>query len=129
MRWQTFQPASLSSNKLYDLRTKNGLTVRELASLAGITHAMVSNFENNKQIPGKRVLEKLAKAFNVPEEELFKEIESNSKDKSVVSSPYFDLLKEAESIKSEGARELISSIIRYCLSQEEKMQVLRTIVD
>ena len=117
------------SSKILELRKKKGFTVRELASIAGITHSMVSNFENNNKIPGRRVIEKLAKAFNIPEEELLKEIHGSFPSGATHDKPYIELLKQAESIKSEGAKELISSLIGYCLSQEEKMQVLRTIVE
>lgn len=116
------------SEKIHELRTKKGLTVRELADLAGITHSMVSNFENNNKIPGKKVIGKLAKAFDIPELELFKELTGHASSKPTHSGSYSDLLKQAESIKSQGAKEVISILIGYCLSQEDKMNAVTAIM-
>ncbi len=50
--------------QLKQARKESGLTQKQLAAKAGITHDAISDIENKKRNPGSEILEKLAKAFN-----------------------------------------------------------------
>jgi transcriptional regulator with XRE-family HTH domain len=115
------------SNKIQELRKKTNLTVRELAIKAEITHSMVSNFENNKAIPGTKVIHKLAKAFNIPTEELFAELKATELNIETVKE-FKGKLMLAESIRSEESMRLISHIIDLCLEKEKMISALRGLV-
>ncbi len=88
---------------------------------------MVSNFENNKKIPGDKVIEKLARAFNIPKEDFLKELETTVSKVSPISSDYNfrNKLKQAESLKSEEAIWLVSRLIDFCLEQERIIDTIR----
>ena len=49
---------------LRDLRKESKQTTRELASLAGISNASISQFENGKRKPSVQILKKLSKALS-----------------------------------------------------------------
>ena len=49
--------------KIY--RLQQGLTKKELAAKVGITPAMVTAFEDNKQTPNLRIIRSLMSALNV----------------------------------------------------------------
>jgi transcriptional regulator with XRE-family HTH domain len=56
------------SNKLKDLRKKNGLTQEELGSLIGMSNRAISYYENEehgKRTPPDNVLEKISTVFGV----------------------------------------------------------------
>jgi len=119
--------------KIQQLRRVNGLTVRRLAEIAEVTPSMISNFENNQKIPGKKVISKLAKALNISEDELLKELKSTigyEHLNAANSLKYLEKLKIAESVKSEEAMKLISNLIDFCVDNEkknEKLNVLKSI--
>jgi transcriptional regulator with XRE-family HTH domain len=52
--------------RLRDARLARGLTLEQLAHLAGITGAAVSYIENGKTVPRADTIERLARALNVP---------------------------------------------------------------
>lgn len=51
--------------KLRDHRKKQGMTVQALADTCGISHTYISLIENDKRLPGKKNLPKLAAALNL----------------------------------------------------------------
>ena len=51
--------------KLKSLRAKRGLTQKELAERAGISHGYLARLETARQDPSLTVLEKLAEALSV----------------------------------------------------------------
>lgn len=57
-------------NRLYDLRTKFGLSQAELAARVGVTNKAVSKWENGKAKPTTDVIRKLAAFFNIDVEQL-----------------------------------------------------------
>jgi len=59
--------------KIKNLRSSRGLTMRELGEKAQITPGMVSRYENGKADPSKRILKRLSIAFQVPLSELTSE--------------------------------------------------------
>ncbi len=65
--------SSLSKNfarNLRDLRAKRGLSLRDLAPLAGITHAHIGLIEHGRRTPSLEVVEKIAKALKVAPTEM-----------------------------------------------------------
>ena len=58
--------------KLKALRAKQGLTQKQLAERAGISHGYLARLETARQDPSLTVLEKLAKALRVKIEALVK---------------------------------------------------------
>jgi putative transcriptional regulator len=59
------------ANRLKDLRTELGLTQAELAEMVGVTRKTVNTVENGVFTPSATLAIKLAKALNVPVEQLF----------------------------------------------------------
>lgn len=55
-------------NELTKLRKSTGLYQRDVAELTGIPRSKISRYENNRQIPGGKNLEKLLDLFEVSEE-------------------------------------------------------------
>jgi transcriptional regulator with XRE-family HTH domain len=106
--------------KIQKLRVDRGLTIRELAEKAEITHSMVATFETNQKIPGIKVIRKLANAFNIPEEDLLVELETDNHNASITGLNYKEKLKLAQSLKSEEAVKLISNLIDFCVASEKK---------
>lgn len=118
-------------DRIQKIRKNSGLTVREFAEKAEITHSMVSNFENNQKIPGRKVVSKIARAFNIPEEELLGELKENVSSSTISKTDYKEKLKLAENLKSEKAVKLISELIEICLEKEElddKFDTIKTFV-
>lgn len=114
------------SEKIKSLRSQRGLTVREFAKMASITHSMVSDFENNRKIPGRKVLKKIADAFEITESELLD-------DSPPIASPalkadYLDKLKIAEAIEDTMAIEILSKLIVYFTEMEEVNRKLDSVI-
>lgn len=69
------------SNKLKDLRKKNGLTQEELGNLIGMSNRAISYYENEehgKRIPPESTLEKISAVFGVPADYFNEESEANN---------------------------------------------------
>ncbi|CAJ1316883.1 helix-turn-helix domain-containing protein [Paenibacillus nuruki] len=47
------------------LRTANGLSMKELADIIGSNSAAISNYENNKNVPGGKIIILLSDCFRV----------------------------------------------------------------
>jgi putative transcriptional regulator len=58
-------------NKLKERRAELGLTQAELAELVGVTRKTVNTIENQVFVPSTILALKLARALNMPVEELF----------------------------------------------------------
>ena len=110
------------------LRLEQNLTVRELAEKSDITHSMVSNFENNIKVPGRKVLIKLAKALKVSEEDLHHDVRINRGDFEVSKIEYIKKLKLAESITTPASMTLISKLIDFALEKEKIIVTMRSFV-
>ena len=48
------------------LRKKRGLTQEKLGELCGMTAGAISSYENGVTVPKRRVVERIARALNVP---------------------------------------------------------------
>jgi len=59
--------------KLRALREERGLTQREAAELAGVSHWTVIYLESGKRAPYMPTVTKIARAYGVPLEELVEE--------------------------------------------------------
>ena len=55
---------------LAKIRKSKGLTQTELATLSGVPRVSIARYETGKVSPNVRVLERLAKALNVPIDDL-----------------------------------------------------------
>ncbi|MCR4430649.1 MAG: helix-turn-helix transcriptional regulator [Tepidanaerobacteraceae bacterium] len=56
-------------------RRKRGLTQKQLGEKVGIGPAEISRMENGMSKPFPAYIERLSKFFNIPGDELFKEVE------------------------------------------------------
>lgn len=54
------------------IRTEKGITQSDIAKSLGVSRGFVSNIENGKRNPTLSTISRLAKAVDVPTEELFK---------------------------------------------------------
>lgn len=59
----------MGSNKIQNLRNRKGWTQAHLASLCGITQAMIARFEGG-EVPSRKTLASLARVFDVSEKDL-----------------------------------------------------------
>lgn len=60
--------------KLYELRRKKKLTIRELAKLSGVSKSAINKIENNIGNPTVLIICQLAVALNVKPSDLFEYI-------------------------------------------------------
>ena len=58
------------SNRIYELRTKKGLSQKELGAILGVSNKAVSKWETGTAIPKTETLIKLAEVFEISTEEL-----------------------------------------------------------
>lgn len=58
--------------KLKELRNLNNISLRSLSEKSGISKSTLSDIENNKTNPTTNTLKKIAGAFNIDVEDLFK---------------------------------------------------------
>lgn len=59
-----------TAQALRSCRKERGLTQAQLARLSGVSHGAISGYENGTTIPKRRMVEKLARALDVPPEKL-----------------------------------------------------------
>jgi len=59
-------------DNLKRIRTERGISQSDIAKSLGVSRGFVSNIENGKRNPTLATISRLAKAINVPTEELFK---------------------------------------------------------
>lgn len=62
------------NEKLFKLRLDNKLSQSDVAKVVGTTRQSISNYERGTSVPDANQLMKLAKAFNISVEELFKDV-------------------------------------------------------
>lgn len=60
--------------KVWEVRVKKKLTLRQLSKLTGITKSTLNNIENNRVDPKLSQLAKIAQALKVPIEELYESV-------------------------------------------------------
>lgn len=60
--------------KVWEVRVKKKLTLRQLSKLTGITKSTLSNIENNKVDPKLSQLVKIAKVLNISIENLYESV-------------------------------------------------------
>lgn len=63
-------PRKTMARRIRELRTKRGLSQRKLAALSGVSREYIARIELGQHDPTLLILEKLAKALNVPVTEL-----------------------------------------------------------
>lgn len=59
-------------NYMYDLRSRNKISQKELAEILGVTNKAVSKWENGKAKPKTETIRKIASYFKIPIEELLR---------------------------------------------------------
>lgn len=109
--------ATLLSERLKYLRSHYGLTVREFAERAGITHSMVSDFENDKKIPGRKVVAKIAKAFHLTESDLLDWAPPIAS--AALKADFAEKLKLAAQLETVRSIDLLSRLIDVFLHEEQ----------
>lgn len=77
------------------LRKSAEITQTELAKEAGLTQAVISQFEDGKRIPSTRAIGKIAKALNVPLERLLSDnTTTNDPQKEAAINQLLDRIKD-----------------------------------
>ena len=86
------------SDILKELREEKGLNQQQLASSLEVTRQTISNYENNKRVPNKEMLEIIADFFNVDMNYLYgqSEIKNKYQDFSVSTIILFPSKKEVK---------------------------------
>lgn len=69
------QPIQQLGFRIKTLREQRGLSQRELSLMIGINRAYIGDLELGKRNPTFKVLQKIAKGFDITLEELFKGID------------------------------------------------------
>ena len=57
---------------LYNLRQESGKTIKELKVSLGISHQYINDLENNKRVPSNKLLEAIARTYNLNSERKIK---------------------------------------------------------
>lgn len=81
------------STRIKEIRKEKGITVQELADLAGVSKGLISQIENNRTIPSLMVLISIISALNVDLNQFFKHI-------STLNQPNPVLIKRKEEYQS-----------------------------
>jgi transcriptional regulator with XRE-family HTH domain len=63
----------MMNGKIKALREQQALSLSDVAQITGLSRVTINRIENGKQKPMPRTIRKLAKAFNVPIDELTSE--------------------------------------------------------
>ena len=61
------------NEKLKTLREQKGLTVKEVAAAVGVREKVMEQYENGKEIPKLKVIEKIVKFYGFSTDRLFDE--------------------------------------------------------
>lgn len=77
-------------NRIRELRKSKGMSLREVARVAGISNSTLSDIENNKINPSIATLEKLSKALNIDIQLLF----NNTEFKKEIDSFTIELVQQ-----------------------------------
>lgn len=64
--------SEIIGNRLKELRTKEGLTVRDLAILLDVNPSTLSQYENGKRVPNFALIKKASIYFKVPADHILK---------------------------------------------------------
>lgn len=110
--------------RLKELRTEFGLTQKELADKLNLTHATISKYEREELDPGKDVLIKLAKYFDVSTDFLLGEQNSRklyATTQAKSESSY--IAKEAEEAYKIDPDMLIQMCRATYLPEEERRKI------
>lgn len=87
-------------DKLRSFRLAKNLTIRELADKVGVSHVMISSYENGKANPRPKVLQRIAEVFGVDKDDF-----TNSEPRALIAkendlSKYEKLYVECKSLDS-----------------------------
>lgn len=58
-------------NKLHEIREEKGVSLRELAKLAGVSKTQINEIENGQSDPTLKTMRRIAKALNMKIEDIF----------------------------------------------------------
>ena len=58
-------------NKLHEIREEKGVSLRELAKLAGVSKTQINEIENGQSDPTLKTMCRIAKALNMKIEDIF----------------------------------------------------------
>lgn len=85
--------------RIKELREKKNLSQEELAGIIGVTKQMISHYESGKNVPRSGNIKKIAKVFNITEEEFY----TSKTVSNLTSDPEKEaLIKENEALKREN---------------------------
>ncbi|WP_192350850.1 helix-turn-helix domain-containing protein [Algoriphagus sp. Y33] len=88
------------SNKIKSIRKEKGMTLQDVADLAGVTKGLISQIENSRTIPSLLVLIQIIKALEVDLDSFFTELDLHARESPVLirrKSAYERFEKEAAS--------------------------------
>ncbi|WP_321794663.1 cupin domain-containing protein [Caballeronia sp. J97] len=67
-------------NRLRELRTKHGLSIRALAEVAGLTHSTIAQIEANKTSPSVGSMKRILDALHIPLSQFFADAEAQTEE-------------------------------------------------
>ncbi|SFT36515.1 DNA-binding transcriptional regulator, XRE-family HTH domain [Algoriphagus locisalis] len=88
------------SNKIKSIRKEKGMTLQDIADLAGVTKGLISQIENSRTIPSLLVLIQIVKALKVDLDSFFSELDLHAREAPILvqrKSAYVRFEKEAAS--------------------------------
>lgn len=115
------------SKTLYDLRTKNGLSQKQLADLAGVSQTAIYHWEKGVRTPKIEQLDKLSNAlgvhlsdlltfdtlFNSSDSDIKKWVSSMGETKSDKINEFFEQLNDKGQEKAVEQIEMLTKIPEY----------------
>ena len=113
-------------------RENNGWTIKELADRLGFSSSYISQLENGARVPSQKQLAVLAKAYEIPEEELSKRwTEAKIQKVSIATNYKFNIKEVGEKRVHEAASKLEQGLeeLKKTISTEDhyKVPVLRSL--
>ena len=110
--------------RLFEERTKLGMSLAEVAKAAGVTKTMVYRYENGVK-PSRKNLEKIAASFNKPTSYFL--TENITQDSSFSTQAFNEKLKKISEF-STGEKQAIDSLLDQIIEKRELRKKLVKIV-
>lgn len=112
------------AEKLRALRSRKGLTLRELEKISGVSNVLISNYENGKVVSTPKMMRKLAAGLDVT----FEELQSAIHDvpvQPVETDELRQLIEQAERLTGEERR-IIAAVLKAFIRQADLRSLMKS---
>ena len=106
-------------NKIKEYRKLKGLTQKELAKTVGMGDTTIANYEKGLRTPKKNTMFALAKAFNIPIDDLFPPIKK-SKQSKLTNDPRQELLLSNYNLLNDNYKDELIEVSETLLAKQSK---------